>query len=54
MTSKQKIVLPKHPFSGKPGNIFGDPKVLVNSDRVLLNAKEIESSWEQDVNIPTP
>ena len=59
MTSKQKISLSQaHPFSlgVKPGNIFGDPQVLVNSDRVLLNAKRdrVILAGTEDVNISTP
>ena len=59
MTSKQKISLSQaHPFSlgVKPGNIFGDPQVLVNSDRVLLNAKKdrVILAGTEDVNISTP
>ena len=59
MTSKQKISLSQaHPFSlgVKPGNIFGDPQVLINSDRVLLNAKRdrVILAGTEDVNISTP
>jgi len=59
MTSKQKISLSQaHPFSlgVKPANLFGDPQVLVNSDRVLLNAKRdrVILAGTEDVNISTP
>tara|TARA_B100000674_G_scaffold488949_1_gene502044 strand:- start:105 stop:1151 length:1047 start_codon:yes stop_codon:yes gene_type:complete len=59
MTSKQKINLSQaHPFSlgVTPGNIFGDPQVLINSDRVLLNAKRdrVILAGTEDVNISTP
>ena len=40
----------------KPANLFGDPQVLVNSDRVLLNAKRdrVILAGTEDVNISTP
>ena len=59
MTSKQKISLSQaHPFSlgVKPANLHGDPQFLVNSDRVLLNAKKdrVILAGTADVNISTP
>ena len=59
MTSKQKISLSQaHPFSlgVKPANLHGDPQFLVNSDRVLLNAKKdrVILAGTEDVNISTP
>lgn len=59
MTSKQKIPLSQaHPFSlgVKTANLFGDPQVLINSERVLLNAKKdrVILAGTEDVNISTP
>ncbi len=59
MTSKQKISLSQaHPFSlgVKPANLWGDPQFMVNSDRVLLNAKSdrVILAGTADVNISTP
>ena len=59
MTSKQKINLSQaHPFSlgVKPANLHGDPQVLINSERVLLNAKKdrVILAGTEDVNISTP
>ena len=59
MTSKQKISLSQaHPFSlgVTPANLHGDPQVLINSERVLLNAKKdrVILAGTEDVNISTP
>ena len=59
LTSKQKISLSQaHPFSlgVTPANLFGDPQMMVNSDRVLLNAKSdrVILAGTADVNISTP
>jgi len=59
MTSKQKINLSQaHPFSlgVTPANLHGDPQVLINSERVLLNAKKdrVILAGTEDVNISTP
>lgn len=59
MTSKQKISLSQaHPFSlgVTPANLHADPQVLINSERVLLNAKKdrVILAGTEDVNISTP
>jgi|5_EtaG_2_1085323.scaffolds.fasta_scaffold00187_28 hypothetical protein len=59
MTSKQTISLSQaHPFSlgVTPANLWGDPQFMVNSDRVLLNAKKdrVILAGTEDVNISTP